>query len=230
MVIVCGETGSGKTTQLPKMLLEMGRDKSGRIGHTQPRRIAARSVAARIAQELGTELGGIVGCKVRFHDQVGAHTAVKLMTDGILLAETQGDRELREYGSIILDEAHERSLNIDFLLGYVKRLVARRPELRVVVTSATIDAERFSRHFDGAPVIEVSGRLYPVELRYRRSIGKLCGVGASPVSGSPNSCPQQTMSSARSQRRAYSELLLASQTARNQKIGYVCAGNDQHQT
>src|SRR5437762_5286430 len=166
-VIVCGETGSGKTTQLPKMLLEMGRDKTGRIGHTQPRRIAARSVAARIAEELATELGGIVGCKVRFHDQVGARTAVKLMTDGILLAETQGDRELREYGSIILDEAHERSLNIDFLLGYMKRLVRLRPELRVVVTSATIDAERFSRHFDGAPVIEVSGRLYPVELRYR---------------------------------------------------------------
>jgi ATP-dependent helicase HrpA len=175
VVIVCGETGSGKTTQLPKMLLDMGRGAvgkmsgkmSGRIGHTQPRRIAARSVAARIAQELGTELGGVVGCKVRFHDQVGARTAVKVMTDGILLAETQGDRELREYDSLILDEAHERSLNIDFLLGYMKRLVALRPELRVVVTSATIDAERFSRHFDGAPVIEVSGRLYPVELRYR---------------------------------------------------------------
>ena len=167
VVIVCGETGSGKTTQLPKMLLEMGRDKVGRIGHTQPRRIAARSVAARIAEELGTELGGVVGCKVRFHDQVGARSAIKLMTDGILLAETQGDRDLREYGSIILDEAHERSLNIDFLLGYVKRLVTRRPELRIVITSATIDAERFSRHFDGAPVIEVSGRLYPVEVRYR---------------------------------------------------------------
>src|SRR5437764_8008313 len=166
VVIVCGETGSGKTTQLPKMLLDMGRGKSGRIGHTQPRRIAARSVAARIAEELGTELGGVVGCKVRFHDQVGPRTALKLMTDGILLAETPGDGELREYDSIILDEAHERSLNIDFLLGYVKRLVARRPELRVVVTSATIDAERFSRHFDGAPAIEVSGRLYPVEVRY----------------------------------------------------------------
>ncbi len=164
VVIVCGETGSGKTTQLPKMLLETGRR---RIGHTQPRRIAARSVAARIAEELGAEVGGMVGCKVRFHDQVGPRTAIKLMTDGILLAETQGDRELREYDSIILDEAHERSLNIDFLLGYAKRLVERRPELRVVVTSATIDAERFSRHFNGAPVIEVSGRLYPVEVRYR---------------------------------------------------------------
>ena len=171
VVIVCGETGSGKTTQLPKMLLDMGRGAVGkmraRIGHTQPRRIAARSVAARIAEELGTQLGDVVGCKVRFHEQVGARTAVKVMTDGILLAETQGDRELREYDSIILDEAHERSLNIDFLLGYMKRLVARRSELRVLVTSATIDAERFSRHFDGAPVIEVSGRLYPVELRYR---------------------------------------------------------------
>src|SRR3954470_8975837 len=167
VVIVCGETGSGKTTQLPKMLLEMGRDEAGRIGHTQPRRIAARSVAARIAEELGSELGGVVGCKVRFHDQVGARTAIKLMTDGILLAETQGDRELREYGTIILDEAHERSLNIDFLLGFLKTLISKRPDLKLIVTSATIDAERFSRHFGGAPVIEVSGRLYPVEVRYR---------------------------------------------------------------
>jgi len=171
VVIVCGETGSGKTTQLPKMLLEMGLagnpDARGRIGHTQPRRIAARAVAARVAEELGTELGDVVGCKVRFHEQVGARTAIKIMTDGILLAETQGDRDLREYSAFILDEAHERSLNIDFLLGYMKQLVARRPQLRVVITSATIDAERFSRHFDNAPVIEVSGRLYPVEVRYR---------------------------------------------------------------
>ncbi len=171
VVIVCGETGSGKTTQLPKMMLDMGRGnvekKAGRIGHTQPRRIAARSVAARVAEELGTEVGGVVGAKVRFHDQVGERTVLKLMTDGILLAETQGDRELREYDTIILDEAHERSLNIDFLIGYLKRLVGRRPELKVVITSATIDADRFSRHFDGAPVIEVSGRLYPVEVRYR---------------------------------------------------------------
>ena len=171
IVIVCGETGSGKTTQLPKILLEMGlganKETPGRIGHTQPRRIAARAVAARVALELGTELGGVVGCKVRFHEQVGSRTAVKLMTDGILLAETQRDRDLREYAAIILDEAHERSLNIDFLLGYMKQLVVRRPELRVVITSATIDAERFSRHFDNAPVIEVSGRLYPVEVRYR---------------------------------------------------------------
>src|SRR5438093_9824696 len=173
VVIVCGETGSGKTTQLPKMLLEMAGEgkRAGRIGHTQPRRIAARSVAARIAEELGAELGGLVGCKVRFHDQVGPRTAIKLMTDGILLAETQGDRELREYDTLILDEAHERSLNIDFLLGYAKRLVERRPALRMVVTSATIDAERFSRHFNDAPVIEVSGRLYPVEVRYRPVAG-----------------------------------------------------------
>ena len=165
VVVVCGETGSGKTTQLPKILLEM--DPRRRIGHTQPRRIAARSVAARIAEELGAELGGLVGYKVRFQDQVGSRTAIKLMTDGILLAETQGDRELRQYGSIIIDEAHERSLNIDFLLGYVKQLAARRRDLKVVITSATIDAERFSRHFDDAPVIEVSGRLYPVDVRYR---------------------------------------------------------------
>jgi ATP-dependent helicase HrpA len=143
------------------------RASAGRIGHTQPRRIAARSVAARIAEELRTELGALVGYKVRFHDQVGERSAIKLMTDGILLAETQGDRELRQYASLIIDEAHERSLNIDFLLGYLKGLVARRRDLKVVITSATIDAERFSGHFDGAPVIEVSGRLYPVEVRYR---------------------------------------------------------------
>src|SRR5258706_237636 len=170
VVIVCGETGSGKTTQLPKMLLEMGRGdprSGGRIGHTQPRRIAARSVAARIAEELGTRLGERVGYKVRFHDEVGERSAIKLMTDGILLAETQGDRRLKEYDTIIVDEAHERSLNIDFLLGYLRRLIVERQDLKVVVTSATIDAERFSRHFGGAPVIEVSGRLYPVEVRYR---------------------------------------------------------------
>jgi ATP-dependent helicase HrpA len=167
VVIVCGETGSGKTTQLPKILLEMGRGEGRYIGHTQPRRIAARSVAARIAEELNVELGGLVGYKVRFTDKVGPRTAVKLMTDGILLAETQGDPELAAYDTIILDEAHERSLNIDFLLGYLKRLLPRRPDLKVVITSATIDAERFSQHFGGAPVIEVSGRVYPVEIRYR---------------------------------------------------------------
>jgi ATP-dependent helicase HrpA len=167
VVIVCGETGSGKTTQIPKILLAMGRGTAGLIGHTQPRRIAARSVAARIAAELGGEPGGVVGYKVRFHDRLGPESRIKLMTDGILLAETQGDPELRAYDSIVLDEAHERSLNIDFLLGYLKRLAPRRPDLKVVITSATIDAERFSRHFGGAPVIEVSGRLYPVEVRYR---------------------------------------------------------------
>ncbi|MGE0876672.1 MAG: ATP-dependent RNA helicase HrpA [Burkholderiales bacterium] len=167
VVIVCGETGSGKTTQLPKILLEMGRGSAGMIGHTQPRRIAARTVAARIAEELKVELGGLVGYKVRFNDRVGAHTKIKLMTDGILLAETQGDRELRAYDTLILDEAHERSLNIDFLLGYLRRLMPRRPDLKLVITSATIDADRFSRHFGDAPVLEVSGRLYPVEQRYR---------------------------------------------------------------
>jgi ATP-dependent helicase HrpA len=166
-VIVCGETGSGKTTQLPKILLELGRGVAGMIGHTQPRRIAARSVAARIASELASPLGHAVGYKVRFSDRVSPDTYIKVMTDGILLAETQGDRWLRAYDTLIIDEAHERSLNIDFLLGYVKELLARRPDLKLIVTSATIDAERFSRHFGGAPVIEVSGRLYPVEVRYR---------------------------------------------------------------
>jgi len=171
VVIVCGETGSGKTTQLPKILLEMGCGARGLIGHTQPRRIAARSVAARLAEELKTEPGGVVGYKVRYQDRVRPDSLVKLMTDGILLAETQSDPTLSQYEAIILDEAHERSLNIDFLLGYLKRLQSRRPDLRLVITSATIDAERFSRHFDGAPVIEVSGRLYPVELRYRPVAG-----------------------------------------------------------
>ncbi|HSC97248.1 MAG TPA: ATP-dependent RNA helicase HrpA [Burkholderiales bacterium] len=167
VVIVCGETGSGKTTQLPKILLELGRGVAGMIGHTQPRRIAARTIAARIASELASPLGHAVGYKVRFSDRVSPDTYIKVMTDGILLAETQGDRQLRAYDTLIIDEAHERSLNIDFLLGYVKELLPRRPDLKLVVTSATIDAERFSRHFGGAPVIEVSGRLYPVEARYR---------------------------------------------------------------
>ncbi|OGA28447.1 MAG: ATP-dependent RNA helicase HrpA [Betaproteobacteria bacterium RIFCSPLOWO2_02_FULL_65_24] len=171
VIIVAGETGSGKTTQLPKICLELGRGIHGMIGHTQPRRIAARSTAARIAQELKTELGRAVGYKIRFTDKVNRQSYVKLMTDGILLAETQGDPQLRQYDTIILDEAHERSLNIDFLLGYLKQLLPRRPELKLIVTSATIDAERFSKHFavngHAAPVIEVSGRLYPVEMRYR---------------------------------------------------------------
>ena len=167
VVIVCGETGSGKTTQLPKICLELGRGVAGLIGHTQPRRIAARSVASRIAQELQSPLGEAVGYKVRFNDKLSESSYIKLMTDGILLAETQGDKFLNAYDTIIIDEAHERSLNIDFLLGYLKQLLVKRPDLKIIVTSATIDAERFSKHFNGAPVIEVSGRTYPVEIRYR---------------------------------------------------------------
>jgi ATP-dependent helicase HrpA len=167
VVIVAGETGSGKTTQIPKICLELGRGVRGMIGHTQPRRIAARTVAERVAEELRTPLGEAVGWKVRFTDQVGGDTFVKLMTDGILLAEIQTDRELRAYDTIIIDEAHERSLNIDFLLGYLAQLLPRRPDLKVIITSATIDPERFSRHFGAAPIVEVSGRTYPVEVRYR---------------------------------------------------------------
>jgi ATP-dependent helicase HrpA len=167
VVIVAGETGSGKTTQLPKMCLELGRGTKGLIGHTQPRRIAARTVAERIADELGTEVGQAVGYTVRFTDEVGPTTLVKLMTDGILLAEIQRDRLLTRYDTIIVDEAHERSLNIDFILGYLKELLPRRPDLKVIVTSATIDPERFAHHFDDAPIVEVSGRTYPVEVRYR---------------------------------------------------------------
>ncbi len=167
VVIVAGETGSGKSTQLPKMCLEAGRGSVGMIGHTQPRRIAARSIAERVAEELGATLGGPVGYKVRFTDRVGDGTLVKVMTDGVLLAELHSDPGLHNYDTIIVDEAHERSLNIDFILGYLKRLLPTRPDLRVIITSATIDTERFSAHFDGAPVIEVSGRVYPVELRYQ---------------------------------------------------------------
>ncbi|GIK25523.1 MAG: ATP-dependent helicase [Betaproteobacteria bacterium] len=167
VVIVCGETGSGKTTQLPKICLELGRGAHGLIGHTQPRRIAARATATRIAQELKSELGRAVGFKIRFTDRVSPDSYIKLMTDGILLAETQGDPQLRQYDTLIIDEAHERSLNIDFLLGYLKQLLPKRPELKVIVTSATLDADRFSKHFNDAPVIEVSGRLYPIEMRWR---------------------------------------------------------------
>ncbi|MEU2664278.1 ATP-dependent RNA helicase HrpA [Micromonospora sp. NPDC007220] len=178
VVIVAGETGSGKTTQLPKICLELGRGITGLIGHTQPRRLAARTVADRIAEELGTELGDVVGYKVRFSDQVSDRSLVKLMTDGILLAELQTDRMLRQYDTLIIDEAHERSLNIDFILGYLRQLLPRRPDLKVIITSATIETERFARHFAGpptadepdgvpAPVVEVSGRTYPVEVRYR---------------------------------------------------------------
>ena len=162
VVIICGETGSGKTTQLPKICLELGRGVAGLIGHTQPRRLAARSVAERIAEELNSDIGSIVGYKVRFNDHTSRDAHIKLMTDGILLAETQTDRFLSAYDTIIIDEAHERSLNIDFLLGYLKQLLPRRPDLKVIITSATIDAERFSRHFApaGVPAKIVSGSLH----------------------------------------------------------------------
>ncbi|HES76155.1 MAG TPA: ATP-dependent RNA helicase HrpA, partial [bacterium] len=163
----CGETGSGKTTQLPKLALEAGRGVRGLIGHTQPRRIAARSVASRIAEELDTPLGEKVGYQVRFAGQVSDSTLIKVMTDGILLAEIHSDPLLSKYDTLIIDEAHERSLNIDFLLGYLKRLLPKRPELKLIVTSATLDVERFSAHFDGAEIMSVEGRTYPVEMRYR---------------------------------------------------------------
>jgi ATP-dependent helicase HrpA len=180
VVVVAGETGSGKTTQLPKICLELGRGVQGRIGHTQPRRIAARSVAERIAEELDRPLGETVGYQVRFTDHSGPDTLVKLMTDGILLAELQHDRLLSAYDTIIIDEAHERSLNVDFLLGYLKQLLPRRPDLKVVITSATIDPDRFARHFADergrpAPVVEVSGRTYPVEVRYRPLVAEAGG-------------------------------------------------------
>ena len=171
VIILCGETGSGKSTQLPLICLGMGRGVSGTIGHTQPRRIAARSVAARVAEEVGSSAGKAVGFKIRFTDTTSPQTYVKLMTDGILLAESQGDRFFEQYDTIIIDEAHERSLNIDFLLGRLKQILSRRPDLKVIITSATIDAKRFADHFgkgeNSAPVIEVSGRTYPVEIRYR---------------------------------------------------------------
>jgi ATP-dependent helicase HrpA len=186
VVVVAGETGSGKTTQLPKILLELGRGIRGTIGHTQPRRIAARAVAERLADELGVELGGVVGYQVRFTDQSSRDSLVKVMTDGILLAEMQRDRELRRYDTIIIDEAHERSLNIDFILGYLKQLLPRRPDLKVVITSATIDPGRFAAHFADAagrpaPIIEVSGRTYPVAVRYR----PLVREGAPAKDGTP---------------------------------------------
>jgi ATP-dependent helicase HrpA len=167
VVIVAGETGSGKSTQLPQFCLRAGRGVDGMIGHTQPRRIAARTIADRIAEEMGCELGTTVGYAVRFTDRVGEQTQIKVMTDGILLAEIQRDRMLRRYDTLIIDEAHERSLNIDFLLGYIRQLLPRRPDLKLIVTSATIDTQRFSEHFDNAPIITVEGRTYPVEVRYR---------------------------------------------------------------
>ena len=176
VVVVAGETGSGKSTQLPKLCLELGRGVEGLIGHTQPRRVAARSIAARVAEELGTTVGEAVGYSVRFDDRVGDGTLIRVMTDGVLLSEMHRDRLLRRYDTLIIDEAHERSLNIDFLLGYIRQLLPQRPDLKVIVTSATIDTERFAHHFavDGidapivpAPIVEVTGRTYPVEVRYR---------------------------------------------------------------
>jgi ATP-dependent helicase HrpA len=167
VVVICGETGSGKTTQLPKICLELGRGIAGTIGHTQPRRIAARAVAARIAEELNTKVGQQVGFKIRFSDNVSPTSHIKLMTDGILLAETQSDRTLSQYDTLIIDEAHERSLNIDFLLGYIKQLLPKRPDLKLIITSATINPQEFSAHFDNCPIVMVSGRTYPVETRYR---------------------------------------------------------------
>ncbi len=170
VIVVCGETGSGKSTQLPKFCLEAGLGQTAMIGHTQPRRLAARSIATRLAQELNSPLGQLVGYQVRFGDQTSDRTQVKLMTDGILLAETQSDRSLKAYDAIIIDEAHERSLNIDFLLGYLRRLQSKRPDLKIIITSATIDADRFAEHFGDetgpAPIINVEGRGYPVEIRY----------------------------------------------------------------
>ncbi|HRX81118.1 MAG TPA: helicase-related protein, partial [Pirellulaceae bacterium] len=171
VVVICGETGSGKSTQLPKICLDIGRGISGFIGHTQPRRVAARTIAARLADELNSSLGEHVGFQIRFTDTTKPSSFIKLMTDGILLAETQSDRYLDRYDTIIIDEAHERSLNIDFLIGYLKNILPKRRDLRVIITSATIDAQSFAAHFStqdrAVPIIEVSGRTYPVEVRYR---------------------------------------------------------------
>src|SRR5918993_1198355 len=172
VVIVAGETGSGKSTQLPKLCLELGRGVDGLIGHTQPRRVAARTIAARVAEEVGSTVGEAVGYSVRFDDRVGDGTLIRVMTDGVLLSEMHRDRLLRRYDTLIIDEAHERSLNIDFLLGYIRQLLPKRPDLKVIVTSATIDPQRFSKHFNDAPILLVSGRTYPVEVRYRPLISE----------------------------------------------------------
>src|SRR5690606_3480241 len=176
VVVVAGETGSGKTTQLPKLCLQAGRGGAGMIGCTQPRRIAARAVARRVAEELQVPMGGLVGYQVRFNDNISEDTVVKFMTDGILLAEIASDRWLSRYDTIIIDEAHERSLNIDFLLGYLKQLLRKRRDLKLIVTSATIDTERFSQHFDDAPVVDVEGRGFPVEVRWRPLDGDAAGA------------------------------------------------------
>ena len=214
VIIVSGETGSSKTTQLPKICLQLGRGANGLIGHTQPRRIAASSTAKRIAQELGSAAGEHVGYKVRFNDTLSKGAWVKLMTDGILLAETQTDPLLRQYDTIIIDEAHERSLNIDFLLGYLKQLLPKRPDLKIIITSATIDAERFARHFGKqvgaelkpAPVIEVSGRLYPVEIRYR-PVDNADRSGIHPAGANPATKPASAASSQAQKEREQRDLM-----------------------
>ncbi len=198
VVVIAGETGSGKTTQLPKLCLAAGRGVSGLIGCTQPRRIAARAVARRVADELGTQVGGLVGWQVRFTEQVGEGALIKFMTDGILLAETQGDAFLSRYDTLIIDEAHERSLNVDFLLGYLKRLLLKRRDLKVIVTSATIDTERFAQHFDGAPVVSVEGRAFPVEVRWRPpqdDASDRPAVKGPSVAGSPSAPPARKRAS-----------------------------------
>ncbi|MEJ7747654.1 MAG: ATP-dependent RNA helicase HrpA, partial [Luteimonas sp.] len=192
VVVIAGETGSGKTTQLPKLCLAAGRGAAGMIGCTQPRRIAARTVARRVAEELQVPLGGTVGYQVRFNDNVGDDTVIKFMTDGILLAEIQSDRWLSAYDTLIIDEAHERSLNIDFLLGYLKQLLRKRRDLKIIVTSATIDTARFAEHFDNAPVVDVEGRGYPVETRYRPLEGGDEGGGRTVLDGIVAACDELT--------------------------------------
>ena len=210
VVILAGETGSGKTTQLPKICLQIGRGQRGMIGHTQPRRLAARAVASRIADELNVQVGALVGCHVRFHDQFQDATQIKLMTDGILLAEMQQDRFLSRYDTLIIDEAHERSLNIDFLLGYIKQILPKRPDLKVIITSATIDLEKFSRHFDNAPVVEVSGRTYPVDTRYYPPDRWATQRSVTSTSARGGSCIRTSRASTRPSRRGRSPASCAS--------------------
>src|SRR5436190_17947288 len=197
IVVVCGETGSGKSTQLPKICLEIGRGIAGMIGHTQPRRIAARSIASRLGEELRTSVGQKVGFKIRFTDATGPSTLVKVMTDGVLLAESQHDRFFDQYDTIIIDEAHERSLNIDFLLGYLHRLLPKRPELKLIITSATINAARFALHFKSdlgpVPIIEVSGRTYPVEVLYRPIVRDDASDEIDPIRGAIGNLAQAVM-------------------------------------
>ncbi len=236
VVIVAGETGSGKTTQLPKICLELGRGVHGLIGHTQPRRIAARSVAERICDELGVKLGGAIGYQVRFTEEVSRDTLVKLMTDGILLAEIQSDPDLRRYDTIIIDEAHERSLNIDFLLGYLARLLPRRPDLKLIITSATIDSARFAEHFGQhmhggypgavAPIIEVSGRTYPVEIRYRPLYDDGATDAGSPVRRDPSYASGTDASATHSRQASHNPERLSREEAKDQISGIIDAAEE----